>query len=70
MTNETAIKEKRVEIVKRRAVRIIGDEYDVARWMREPSVWLGDTPLALLESAEGYDAVRTYLFQVDHNVYV
>lgn len=70
MTDEVAIKEKRFEIVVRRALRIIGDEYDVARWLREPSVWLGDTPLALLDSAEGYDAVRTYLFQVDHNVYI
>lgn len=38
--------------------------------MRRQNVWLGDSPNALLETAEGFEAVNTYLSQVDYGVYV
>lgn len=61
---------KRRRFVMRRALRILGDKDFVRPWMRRSNVWLGGSPVTLLDTAEGFDAVNTYLSQVEHGVYV
>jgi uncharacterized protein (DUF2384 family) len=61
---------RRRRIVMRRALSILGDKDFVRPWMRRSNVWLGDSPVSLLETAEGFNAVNTYLSQVEYGVYV
>lgn len=54
----------------RRALRILGDKDVVRPWMSRANVWLGGSPISVLETADGFNAVDAYLSQVEHGVYV
>lgn len=60
----------RRRIVMRRALQILGSKDFVRPWMNRPNVWLGGSPVSLLETDEGLNAVETYLSQVEYGVYV
>jgi hypothetical protein len=38
--------------------------------MNQSNVWLGGSPASLLDTDEGFNAVETYLSQVEYGVYV
>ena len=62
---------ERARMVFDHAVRVIGDEDYVSLWVRQTNVFLGHkSPLDLVETVEGFSAVKTYLTQVEHGVYI
>ncbi len=38
--------------------------------MRQSNVWIGGSPVSLLETVEGFDAINTYLSQLEYGVHV
>ncbi len=53
----------------RRAVEVIGDEAEAMRWMGTPIRALDyATPISLLHTSQGYEAVLTVLGRLEHGV--
>lgn len=70
MANDPQLILSRRRIVMRRALRILGGKDFVRPWMNQSNVWLGGSPASLVETDEGFNAVETYLSQVEYGVYV
>jgi len=52
------------------AEETIGDKEDARRWLTSNNATLGDVPLSLARTAPGLEAVRRYLEQIRHGVYL
>lgn len=70
MVDDPLLIQKRRRIVMRRALRILGEKDFVRSWMRQSNVWIGGSPVSLLETVEGFDAINTYLSQLEYGVHV
>lgn len=53
------------------ASSVLGDAVKAADWLTSGQIALaGATPASVALHAEGYEAVRTYLQQIEHSVFV
>ena len=59
----------RVARVYKEALDFFGDEADALRWLKTPLPALGGTPLTLLDTDPGADAVSTLMTQLAWGVY-
>ena len=71
LTVEETGKALRLARVISEADRVFGDASKSDRWLRRPNPVLGGgTPLLLLRSEAGGDAVVTLLNQIDHGIFI